>query len=453
MFGKILIVDDEETLADTLGEVLADEGYESVVAGDGVTALSQIQSTHFDIAICDIKLPDIDGIELLRKISEVSPQTFVMMITAFGSVQTAVSALWGGAVDYITKPFEFDDVLMKIGRILEYRRSLMAHRYLRQEIQRDYAFEHDIVARSLKMQQIFDRIERISPTESNVLILGESGTGKELVARAIHADSPRDHQRFVPVNCGAIPENLLESQLFGHAKGAFTGAVSYHPGLFRTANGGTIFLDEIGKLPLNLQVKLLRTIEEKEILPIGETQPVKVDVRIIAASNRMLAHEVEHGRFREDLFYRLNVVEIVLPPLRERKDDIPLLANHFIRKYNRELNKRVRGIGNDAMRAMLSYGWKGNVRELENVIERAIIPGDGELITVEDLPANLLPRDSLSTEDDDNLKTAVKFYEIQHIIGVLKKTNDHKRGTAALLGISLSSLYRKIEELGIEVNS
>jgi DNA-binding NtrC family response regulator len=357
-----------------------------------------------------------------------------------------------GAQDYLLKPVLLDDVLHRVRRLLEHKRQAWEIQLLRREVSRHFDFD-GLVGRSPAIQEVFELIKKVAPTNATVLITGESGVGKEVIARLIHAHSLQQDRVFLPVNCSAIPETLLESQLFGHTKGAFTGAVGAQEGLLQRARGGTIFLDEIGELPLTLQPKLLRALEEREVLPVGATTPVKIDIRILAATNRDLKKEVEAGRFREDLYYRLNVIELHIPPLRERREDIPLLVEYLIQRHNREMKKTYKGAENATMKLLMSLPWKGNVRELDNVLERAMILGNGEWITPADLPRWEAAQDALPLATSDNLKEAVQAYERSHIETVLKKTNGDKKRAAEFLGLSLSSLYRKMDELRIALDA
>jgi DNA-binding NtrC family response regulator len=363
-------------------------------------------------------------------------------------VETAVEALQRGAQDYLLKPLNFDDVLHKIDHLLRHRQVAWENQVLRRQVASRWDFEN-MIGRSAAMREVMRLIQRVAPTSSTVLITGESGAGKEVVARAIHHFSEHPDGIFLPVNCGAIPEHLLESQLFGHLRGSFTGAVNSQEGLFARARGGTIFLDEIGDLPLGLQVKLLRAIEQKEILPVGATTPSKIDVRIIAATNCNLGNAVEVGKFREDLYYRLNVVGIEIPPLRERRDDIPALVDHFVRRHNADLKRSFKGVDGATMKIFMSAGWKGNVRELDNVIEHSMILGEGDWITPADLPRTLKPDATMPLASSDDLREALRSYEKAHIASVLAKADHDKKAAAEILGVSLSSLYRKIDELGI----
>lgn len=448
MSGKILIVDDEPTIRETLSLVLKEEKYECDLAENGAEGLKRVKEKNFDLIITDLKMPEMGGLELLEKVKTISPKTSVMIITAYASLESAIQALRLGAYDYIIKPLDFDDVILRIKRLMEHRELLNENEYLRREVQEKFSVSN-IIGESESMQDVFNLIRKVAATKGNVLITGKSGTGKELVARAIHYNSPRQTKRFVAINCGAIVDNLMESELFGHKKGSFTGAVRDKEGLFKVADGGTLFLDEVGEIPLHLQVKLLRAIETGEFIPVGDTIPQKVNVRIIAATNRNLEEEVEKGKFRDDLYYRLNVVEINLPPLAERKEDIPLLINHFIRKYNRELNRQITGMDEETKRILMNYEWKGGIRELENVIERALILSEGEIITKQDLPPNLMKLEP-APEASLRLKDAVADFEKQHIEQVLKANQGNKEAAAKILDISLSSLYRKIDELGVE---
>ncbi len=450
MKGKILIVDDEEVIRDTLSTILTEEGYQTATAGDGAEALQKVSDEHFDLVITDLKMPRMGGMELLEKIKERDANTSVIIITAYGTMESAIQALRLGAYDYIVKPLDFDDVLIRIERLMEMRSLRAENEFLRQEVQEKFSLDN-IIGQSPPMQEVFRLIQKVAGTRGNVLITGKSGTGKELVARAIHYNSPRKNKRFVAINCGAIVDNLMESEFFGHKKGAFTGAMRDKDGFFKVADGGTLFLDEVGEIPLHLQVKLLRVLETGEFTPVGDTNPIKVDVRIIAATNKDLAREVEKGTFREDLYYRLNVIEIKLPALSERREDIPLLVEHFIKKYNRELNRQIQGVDEETMRLLVNYQWKGGIRELENVIERAIILCEGDRITVDDLPPNLTATE-VPGEVPLRLKDAVADFERQHIRRILQMTKGNKEEAARMLDISLSSLYRKIDELGIRLS-
>jgi len=449
MLGTIIVADDESLARQSVAELLREEGYHVYEAADGQAALQLLEEVDVDLILSDLRMPGVDGLALLQKVRELYPQTMVVLMTAYASVETVVEALRLGAQDYLLKPLLFDDLLHKVRRLLEHKRQAWEIQLLRREVSHHFDFD-SMVGRSLAMKEIFELIKKVAPTNATVLITGESGVGKEVVARLIHSHSSQKDHVFLPVNCSAIPEALLESQLFGHTKGAFTGAVGAQEGLFQRARGGTIFLDEIGEMPLTLQPKLLRAIEEKEVLSVGATTPVKIDVRILAATNRDLKKEIEAGRFREDLYYRLNVIELHIPPLRDRREDIPPLVEHLIHRHNLELKKAYKGADNATMKLMMSLPWKGNVRELDNALERAMILGDGEWISPADLPRWELPEGTPVIPLSDNLKEAVQAYEKSHIETVLKKTNGDKKSAAELLGLSLSSLYRKLDELTIQ---
>jgi two-component system response regulator PilR (NtrC family) len=450
MAEAILVADDEPGVRESLAEVLRDAGYDVQTAADGRAALAALEARDFGVIITDLRMPGVDGLAVLKRAREISPQTLVLVMTAHGSVDTAIEALRTGATDYILKPVGFDDLLAKVARLIEYRQLIWQTQMLRREVEAQYDFE-GLIGQSRAMREVFELIKKVAPTHSTVLITGESGTGKEVVARAIHHFSEVAQRIFLPVNCAAIPENLLESQLFGHVRGAFTGAVASQEGLFSRARGGTIFLDEIGDLPFGLQSKLLRAIETKEVLPVGSTQTITVDVRIVAASNRDLKKMVDEGKFREDLYYRLNVVHIELPPLRDRREDIPSLVEYLVRRHNREMKRAYRGIDNATLKLLMSQPWRGNVRELDNVIEHAMILGNGEWVTVADLPRALRDSNDPLPAVGDELREALRAYERIHIESVLRRSGHDKRKAAELLGLSLSSLYRKLNELGIDL--
>jgi len=447
--GKILVADDEAGVRDALGDVLLEEGWEVTLAADGSEALAALEDHEFDFILCDLRMPGATGLEVLRRAREISPQSLFLLMTAHATVDTAVEALRQGAQDYILKPVIFEELLHKIQHLSSHRELAWENQVLRSQLNRSWDFEN-IVGRSAAMRRVMHLVERVAPAPSTVLVTGESGVGKEVIARAVHHLSDRRDRIFLPINCGAIPETLLESQLFGHMRGSFTGAVANQEGLFQRARGGTIFLDEIGDLPFALQVKILRAIETKEVLPVGATAAVPSDIRIIAATNRDLRKEVEAGNFREDLFYRLNVMEIEIPPLRERREDIPPLVDHFVRKHNMELRKAVKGVDGPTMKLLLGLPWKGNVRELDNVIEHAMILGESDWITLRDLPRSLRQEAAFEAPEpvNDDLREAARTFERAHIQRVLERTGGDKKLAAERLGVSLSSLYRKLEELG-----
>lgn len=385
MKPKILVVDDEESIREFLDIMLRKEGYEVSVASDGEEGQDFIKKKVFDLVISDLQMPKMNGLELLKWTKQNYPDLTFIMITAFGTVESAVEAMKLGAHDYITKPFKLDEVRMVIANALHTRHLEQENRMLRKVVKATYSFQN-LVGNSEAMHRIFELIKRVSQAPSNVLITGESGTGKEMVAKAIHFNGPLKDKPFVPVNCGAIPEALMESEMFGHKKGAFTSAIADKPGLFEKANGGTLFLDEIGELPLTIQVKLLRALQERVIRRVGANDDIKVDVRIIAATNRDLEKMVAEGTFRQDLYYRLNVIQIHLPPLRERKEDIPLLVEHFVKKFNERLGKNISGVSDEAMKLLTQYDYPGNIRELENIIERTMALEPGSVILPESLP-------------------------------------------------------------------
>src|SRR4030066_331855 len=386
MAEKILVVDDEDIIRESLSFILRKEKYEVEEATNGKIAFKMLKESSYDLVITDLEMPVMKGIELLDEIRKINLQTNTIIITAYGSMETAIAALRSGASDYILKPVEFDELLIKVKKLFELRDLHLQNRILRRELQRDYNYAN-IIGKSAAIAQIFDMIKAVADTDSTVLISGNSGTGKELVAKALHYNSKRSNKPFIALNCGAISENLIESELFGHKKGAFTGAISDKEGFIKAAEAGTLFLDEISEMPPQLQVKLLRAIQEKEYTPVGTTISLPVNVRFIASTNRNLLEYVNQGKFREDLFYRLNVVDIHLPSLKEREGDIPLLAEYFLDKYRKQMNKNIKGVSNDEMRALMNHEWKGEIRELENVIERAVIFCNEDFINVKNLPA------------------------------------------------------------------
>ena len=463
---KILIVDDEKSIREFLEIMLKKEGYKVGSAVNAEEALKLFHNSNYELVISDIKMSGMDGVELLKKIKEINPETIVLMITAYASVDTAIDAMKAGAYDYITKPFNVDEVKHIIQNALDRRRLETENILLKKELKSRYSFAN-LVGTSPKMLEIYGLIKRVANTRTNILISGESGTGKELVARAIHYESERKEKPFVPINCGAIPENLLESELFGHQKGAFTGAVANKSGLFEVANDGTIFLDEITELPKELQVKLLRVIQERNFRRVGGIEDILVDVRIIAASNKEIDKEVKEGRFREDLFYRLNVIPIQMPPLRERQEDIRFLAEHFFEKHKQELGKDIKGISHEAMDYLESYSYPGNIRELENIIERAVALENTSIILPESLPEYIrtqkvgwalptvggqeIQRPEIEMpEGGINLEKHIEDYEKAIILDALKKSGGVKKKAAELLGMSFRSMRYKIDKYGIE---
>jgi two-component system response regulator PilR (NtrC family) len=450
--NTVLVVDDEPGMREFLEIMLKRDGYIVDTAPDGARALDKIESTLFDLAIVDIQMPVMNGIELLRRINEKSPETTVIMITAYASHETAIEAMKLGAYDYITKPFKIDEIKLVIKKAIEKKKLERENKRLRKELETKYGFGN-IIGRSPSIIKVFDLIKRVADLNVNVLVTGESGTGKELVARAIHYSGIRRGGPFVPVNCGAIPESLIESELFGYKRGAFTGALRDKKGLFEEADGGTIFLDEIADLPLHLQVRLLRVIEEKSIRPLGSTETIPIDIRVIAATNKNLEEEIEKGRFREDLYYRLNVIKIELPPLRERKEDIAPLAIHFISKYSREMGKDIRGISPKALETLESYHYPGNVRELENIIARSVALETSNVIRQETLPQLVGSKDLIDLGADlssgTNLDAVLENVERRFIEKALKSTGGNKTEAAKLLGITLRSLRYRLAKLGL----
>ena len=450
MAERILVVDDEDIIRESLSYVLKKEGYYVEEAPNGKEAYKKLLDESFDLVITDLEMPEMKGIELLEEIKKLNVQTSVIIITAFGSLDTAISALRNGASDYLLKPVEFDELLIKVRRLMEVKNLLLENRLLRKEIQRNFDFTN-IVGKSPAIKKIYDMIQTVAETDTTVLITGKSGTGKELVARALHYNSRRKQKPLISVNCGTITENLIESELFGHKKGSFTGAISDKEGLVKAADGGSLFLDEISELPLQLQVRLLRVLQEKEYTPVGSTASLTVNVRFIASTNRDLKVEVAEGRFREDLYYRLNIVEIHLPSLKEREEDIPLLADHFLDKYRTELNKNIKGIDSDAMRALIGYEWKGEIRELENIIERAAIFSKGDFITLKDLPEVFNTKSGITDFSKmGSLEDSVRKFEREYIYKALENNGFDKEKTAELLKVGLSTLYRKLKELEIK---
>jgi DNA-binding NtrC family response regulator len=447
---NILVVDDEKDICMALNILLTKEGFSVKEAYNGEQALERIKSENFDVILTDIKMEKMDGFEVLKEAQKISPESSVIMMTAFASVGSAVEAMRAGAADYITKPFINDEIRLTIRRLIQSRDLRMENQILRQELsQRREAFVN-IIGSSEPMQKVFSFMEKVIPNKSNILITGDSGTGKGLVAQAIHDAGPRKDKPFISINCGAIPENLLESELFGHKKGSFTSANEDKKGLITMAHTGTLFLDEIGELPQALQVKLLHVIQTKELTPVGDTRVITVDVRIIAATNADLMQRVKEGRFREDLFYRLNVIEIHMPSLRERSDDIPVLIKHYLKIYANEAGKAVKDIDYEAMQALLAYEWPGNIRELRNTIERATVLADGEVITIHDLPDKFrtLDVEGVSTS---SLRQALDNFEREYVRRSLSENKGNKEATSAKLGIDLATLYRKLKKLRIEV--
>lgn len=441
----ILIVDDERVMRDSLSEWLREDGYEVVAVEDGVQALEKVRNERWDVLLVDLKMPGMDGIEVLDKVKKTNKEIPVIIMTAYATVDSAVEAMKKGAYDYIVKPFNPEEIGLAIRKIIAYQDLLKENIYLRQELEKKYEFK-DIIGKSHKMQEVLALVKTVARSNSTILIEGESGTGKELVARAIHNSSLRSDGPFVAVSCAALPETLLESELFGHEKGAFTGAVSTKKGRFELANKGTLLLDEIGDISSKTQVDLLRVLEEKEFRRVGGTEVIKTDVRIISATNKDLKGLVEEGRFREDLYYRINVVSIQLPPLRDRKEDVPLLVQHFLRKYCIENKKEIDGLSEEAFRFLIKYDWPGNVRELENAIERAVVITKGRIVLLEDLPGPIRAEGEFKPASNMQLREVEK----EHILHALELNNWSITKTAKILGIDRNTLSSKIKKYHIK---
>jgi len=454
---KLLIVDDEKSMREFLAIVLRKEGYYVAAVADGESALRLLEQDIFDLVMTDMKMPGMDGLALLRAVKQTSPRTIVLMITAFASTESAVEAMRAGAYDYLTKPFQIDEVKLLIKKALDHRHLVEENHRLKEQFHQLEGFEQ-LIGRSPGMQRVLELINKVADSNSNVLIFGESGTGKELAARALHLRSRRREKPFVTINCSALPEPLLESELFGHMKGSFTGAVSNKEGLFEVAHEGTILLDEIGDTPAAIQVKLLRVLQEKEFRRIGGTKDIRVDVRVIAATNKDLEKAIAEGAFREDLYYRLDVIPIHLPPLRERREDIPMLVEHFLGKYGRTGPVPVTGLAPGALRVLSAHEWRGNVRELEHLVERAVTLATGPLLTPDLLTACLQRPDSsassLITErlppDGLDLESVVGQLERKLLLQALERTGGVKKKAAQLLGLNFRSFRYRLEKYGIK---
>jgi two-component system response regulator PilR (NtrC family) len=453
---KILVADDEQSMREFLDILLKKEGYKVTLASNGEEVLKLAERDIFDLILMDIRMPKLDGIAVLKKVKALSPETVVIMITAYASADTAIRAMKEGAYDYITKPFKVDEIKLIIKNALE-KKNLQKENILLKQVVRDRYHFNNIIGQSPKMLALYDLLEKVGPTKTNILIAGESGTGKELVAKAIHYNSPRKDKPFVTLNCGAIPEPLIESELFGHMKGAFTDAIATKKGLFEMADEGTIFLDEISELPLLMQVKLLRVLQDKEFKRVGGTEDIRVDVRIMSATNKDLEEAVKEKRFREDLFYRLNVIQIKLPPLRDRREDISLLAMHFLKRYSEELNKNISGVSPETLRILLNYDFPGNVRELQNIIERAVALESTPELTPQNLSSYLDQQPSSKKRLIDleipnegiDLEKVVEELERSLLLKALDKTKGIKKKAAELLHINFRSMRYRLEKYGL----
>jgi len=443
--AHLLVVDDDPVTVDLLKEVLSKEGYEVSTALSGEEAIAYGMDKLFDIIITDVRMGEKDGMEVLRFFKKSAPETTVIMITAFGSIETAIEAIREGAYDYISKPFKLEEIKFTIQRALEQRRLVQENKFYRMELLDKYQFKN-VIGRTSLMFQVYKTIAKVADTKSTVLICGERGTGKELIARSIHYNSQRNHRPFIPVDCASLVETLIESELFGHVRGAFTGASSGKRGLLEEAEGGTLFLDEVGNLNLSMQSKLLRFLQEREIKRVGGTESIKVDVRVIAATNQPLEPLVKSGKFREDLFDRLNVVSITLPPLRERKDDIPLLTNHFLQKFSEENRKNISHISPEALEIIFQYSWPGNVRELEHTIERAIILSRHPMILPEDLPKKMADEIKDPEILSPGKPLSLRELEKRYVLKVLQETGGNKKKASEILGIDRTTLYRILEK-------
>jgi len=439
----VMIVDDEESILEWLSIALKKEGYQIDCAANGEEALKLFKQKKYDAIITDIKMPKVDGIELLKEIKSIDPSANVIMTTAFGSMESAIDALRGGASDYITKPFKIEEVKLRITKIVESERLRRENIYLKKELSRREE-ERKIIGKSAPLTNVLTMVARIAKSDSTVMIRGESGTGKELIAREIHNLSFRADRPFVTINCGALPETLLESELFGHKKGSFTGAIRDKQGLFQVADRGTFFLDEVGETSPGIQVKLLRVLQEKEVVQVGGTSPIKVDVRVIAATNEDLEEKMRDGDFRKDLFYRLNVIPLAIPSLKERREDIPLLVGYFLAKYCTKMGVPLKGISSGAMDVLMRYPWPGNVRELENAIERAIVLQEGDIVRVGDLPEKMME------EAPKQVFGSLREKEREAIVSALEETGGNASKAAKTLGIHPSTLYRKLKKYGID---
>src|SRR5262245_1542214 len=449
--ARILVVDDDREMCQFLADILGEEGYTVETVHDGPSAVEKSRANSFDLTITDLMMPRMRGTELVRQLKEIDAHALVLLITAFGSIESAVEAMHAGAFHYVTKPFHTDEILIQVARALKQHSLQSEVERLRQQVHSRYGFAN-IIGQSARMRKIFERVAHVSDLAVNVLIVGESGTGKEMIARAIHQHSARAEGSFIPINCAAIPETLLESELFGYVPGAFTDARKDRRGLFQAASGGVLFLDEISEIPLSLQAKLLRVIEDKEVRPLGANQSQKVDARLVSACNRDPELLVREDRFRQDLYYRLNVIRIDLPPLRERAEDIPVLIEHFVRKFSDQAQRKLDGIEPEALTALMNYHWPGNVRELEHTIERAVLLGKDIRIGLQDLPPSLVARSNnvLPLAEALARSYTLRDLEREYIMRVMESVHGNKTEAAKTLGVDRTTLYRKLEEYKVK---
>lgn len=457
--SRVLVVDDERSMREFVSILLGKQGYSVDMAENGEAAMRRLDESSYDVVLTDLKMPGPSGLDVLEYVKRREPSTQVLLMTAYASASTALQAMKQGARDYITKPFKVDELVVQVEKALEVRRLEKENFYLREELA-SRGTSSEIVGRSNALKKVLDMVSRVAPTRTTVLVTGESGTGKELIARAVHNQSDRADGPFVPVNCGAIPETLIESELFGHVRGAFTGAQSDKTGLFEEADGGTIFLDEIGELPMSMQVRLLRVLQERRIKPVGQSREQEIDFRMVAATNRDLKDMIGRGEFREDLYYRLNVIQLVIPPLRERREDVPLLLQHFIEKYSRDMGKSIRGVARDAMDLLLNHPYDGNVRELENIVERAVTLEPDDMISIESLPAHMQTATGGAAWSGDieipdegiELDQIVENLERKLMTKALRRTGGIRKEAARLLGISFRSMRYRLDKYGIDVD-
>ncbi|OGC93999.1 MAG: hypothetical protein A2142_07275 [candidate division Zixibacteria bacterium RBG_16_48_11] len=448
--GRILIVDDEESMGRFMQIMLQKEGYEVTPTLTGSEALKILRQKEYDLVIADLMMPEMNGLKLLSEVKQQNSNVDFIVMTAFASVDTAIEAMKKGALDYVTKPFKVDEIKLAISKSFEQKQLKAENQELKRRLKQEFTLD-SFMGNSMEIVKIKQMVEKIAQTEATVLLLGESGTGKELIARAIHSYSPRANQPFVSINCAALPESLLESELFGHSKGSFTGAIKDKEGLFKVADGGTFFLDEIGETSPAIQVKLLRVLEQKEITPVGETKPIPVDVRLVAATNQDLEQKVQAKQFRADLFYRLNVLPVCIPPLRQRKEDIPLLCAHFIQRHCQRLNLKEKSLNPEVLELLVSYHWPGNVRELENILERAIILSANHKISASDLPRQISEgKTTTFVQEEGPSHPSLEELEKAYIFWVLSQNEWNKSKVAQILGIDTSTLYRKIEKYGLK---